>query len=61
MAKNYFAVVNPKTKKLIVIGNKLPLYWIRSEAKRIAEIYKGDVIPVSIDELEKIIKTKVKP
>ena len=55
--KNYFAIVNIRTGKLLLNSALLPIYWRQDVAKEVADRYPGyKVVPVSMEQLEFLIK-----
>lgn len=55
--KNYFAIVNIRTGKLLLNSALLPIYWRQDVANEEAARFKGyKVVPVSIERLEFLIK-----
>lgn len=55
--KNYFIVVHKVTGELLLDGGRLPIFWMRKVAKKVADNFPGYTVkPVDIKELEALIQ-----
>jgi DNA/RNA endonuclease G (NUC1) len=60
--KYYYAVVHKETGKLLVESNRLPIYWLKSEAEKRAKSFQDFIVqPVDIEKLERLILSHKNP
>lgn len=59
MAKNYYAIVNKDTGKLLCDSGRLPIFWRKDVAAHGAKIFQDHIVQrVDIKELERLILSK---
>lgn len=53
----YYAVVDVKTRKLIIHNGQLPIFWLKKIAKEAALTHKGSVIiTIWYDDLQRLLE-----
>jgi hypothetical protein len=66
MAKYYYAILSRVSKKLLVTDGKLPIYWNKRVAQKVAKSYNGSgkesfqefiVCPINIKDFQQLLQS----